>query len=220
MADLDERLPWDDGTVKEKPRVPRDGKHLSWHKKGWHGRCVRNSAMFINRPEPSTQAVPGEYEALQTGIYIASGHPIAVAPARTHVHTHATSVTQPMIGVNRTYLSKTVHMGDVQVIYNTDAQYQELSSQLHRMQAAATAVQAKSMNHKQQVFTKAMDAEKPTTVHTRREVNRSPDVQMKYWAASMRQLDELLRHSCPPTATSHAVDAAAAVRHAALASIR
>jgi len=156
MADLDERLPWDDGTVKEKPRVPRDGKHLSWHKKGWHGRCVRcalplhcsrgrveplhippprhralpsptacvlkrhrwpeeprrtmgrggvcahrNSAMFINRPEPSTQAVPGEYEALQTGIYIASGHPIAVAPARTHVHTHATSVTQPMIGVNR-----------------------------------------------------------------------------------------------------------------------
>ena len=26
-----------------------------------------------------------------------------------------------------TYLSKTVHMGDVQVIYNTDAQYQELS---------------------------------------------------------------------------------------------
>lgn len=30
-------------------------------------------------------------------------------------------------GCCRTYLSKTVHMGDVPVIYNTHAQYQELS---------------------------------------------------------------------------------------------
>jgi hypothetical protein len=65
------------------------------------GICThRNSAKFIDRPEPSTQAVPGEYEAMQ-GVYIASGHPIALMPSRTHVHTHATSVTQPMIGVNR-----------------------------------------------------------------------------------------------------------------------
>jgi len=46
-------------------------------------------------------------------------------------------------------------------------------------------------------------------VHTRREVNRSPDVQMKYWAASMRQLECVAPfHTPPPSVVSYTFDSA------------
>jgi hypothetical protein len=55
---LEERPRWDDGTVREIPRVVGDSKRVTWHKRGWDGRFTRWVPPCCAPPPLSTRIPP------------------------------------------------------------------------------------------------------------------------------------------------------------------
>mmetsp|Transcript_5602 Transcript_5602/g.7575 ORF Transcript_5602/g.7575 Transcript_5602/m.7575 type:complete len:217 (+) Transcript_5602:65-715(+) len=165
-----------------------------WHKAGWGGRYMRNTHT-IPRPDVQADAFPGGCEELRgRELYITTGHNIYTVPTKTHVHEHTHSEGFPQTHKHTTRISRTVGTGDLQVIYNTNAQYQELTDSLNRIGRTASVLRAKSLHHKSMQYGDVL-IDDPTSIHLRQKVNESSEQQMRHWSHSLYAFG--LPRECP-----------------------
>mmetsp|Transcript_25754 Transcript_25754/g.43169 ORF Transcript_25754/g.43169 Transcript_25754/m.43169 type:complete len:223 (-) Transcript_25754:374-1042(-) len=183
------RPAWKSG-LEDVPGFPMsmgNGRTGAWHKQGWGKRYLTHTN--CPREKARGDAFPAAAEELKgKELYITTGHNIYTLPVRTHDHTHTFTGQPPgplaQVHRHRTQLLKTVNTGDMEVIYNTNAQYQELQEQLKNMKRTAMAVQAKTMHRRDNEYANVQEDD-PTSVHLRRRAQHFYEKQMEAWATSL-----------------------------------